>query len=465
MRILLQFSGQFFILLLISLFFSQCVKEEGDLNIKPLFENPTNYSNEIALSWNAQMQDLERYTPGYKSPIAARTLAYTNLAAYESIVQAMPNEFNSIADKYLQILMPKIQPKESYFWPVVMNSAYKFSIQHYYKTAPIEQQLQVIQLYDKLHKEYSAQIDPSIIARSIEFGQSIASTIYEWSKTDVVGSEAYRNITDPNYVLPLGEGFYKPTYPDFLAPILPNWGNVRNFVSKGASLDIPAPFEYSTDPQSPMYKQAKYVRDLTESIRDNKQSEEYWMAEFWSDDFSTVTFTPAGRWAAIAGQVIKQENSNMADAAMIYAKVSIALCDAGIGAWQNKYKYNVLRPVDYIRANIDANWNTILTPDLLGKYYTPQDPSYPSEHATYGAATAGVLAEIFGDQYTLTDRCHEGRLEFRSDPRTFYSFSSMAKEVAYSRMPLGVHLQEDGDAGLLLGAQIAVEVNKMQFKK
>jgi len=50
MRNLLQFSGQFFILLLISLIFSQCVKEEGDLNIKPLFENPSNYSNEIALS-------------------------------------------------------------------------------------------------------------------------------------------------------------------------------------------------------------------------------------------------------------------------------------------------------------------------------------------------------------------------------------------------------------------------------
>ena len=114
---------------------------------------------------------------------------------------------------------------------------------------------------------------------------------------------------------------------------------------------------------------------------------------------------------------------------------------------------------------MDPSWNTILTPDQLGVFYTPQHPSYPSEHASFAAAAAGVLADIFGNQYKITDRCHEGRLDFRSDPRTFYKFTDMAEENAFSRIPLGVHYENDGKAGLELGYKIAVKVNQIHFKK
>jgi hypothetical protein len=70
----------------------------------------------------------------------------------------------------------------------------------------------------------------------------------------------------------------------------------------------------------------------------------------------------AGRWDAIATQIIIQENLSLAEAATLYAKVSLALSDAAVGCWNNKFKYNVERPVDYIRANIESDWNTMMKP-------------------------------------------------------------------------------------------------------
>ncbi len=452
-------------LLVVTVIFSRCGKEEPNSGIAPVYNDATSFDNEVATEWNKQMLEMERYTDGYKCPVAARSLAYINLAGYESIVPGMTDQYNSIADKYLQILIPSILSEESYVWPIVMNSCYKHSVQKFYPTAPQIQQLHVMRLYETLHKKYSEKVDPAIVERSMEYGELVANTIFDWSKLDVAGDAAYLKNTDPSYIPPSGDGKWQPTYPDYSPAVLPHWGNLRVFAATLSDFDIPTPFEYSTDDQSAMFQQSKYVHDLTESIRNNPQTDNYWIAEFWSDDFAYLTFTPAGRWTAIATQVIKNENSNLADAAMIYAKVSMALCDAGIGSWNNKYKYNVMRPVDYIRSNMDPEWNTIMTPYVKGKYYTPATPSYPSEHAAFGAATAGVLASIFGDQYKITDRCHEGRLEFRSEPRTFYSFGEMANEVAYSRLPLGVHFEEDATAGLSLGYKIAARVNQWQFKK
>lgn len=461
----LHLTSRIFFFLIVSLLFTQCSKEEGNQDIDPVFNDATSLSHEVATEWNKQMLEMERYTEGYKSPVAARSLAYINLAAYESIVPGMSDKYNSIAGQYMDVQMPFILKDQSYVWPIVMNSCYKKSLQNFYPTAPYIHQLHVMRLYENLHKKYSAKVEPSIVERSMLYGELIASKVFQWSQEDVAGDKAYLKNTDPTYVPPTGDGMWKPTFPDYAAPVLPHWGNIRVFSAEVSDFEIPAPMEYSTESTSTMFKQSKYVHDLTEAIRNKPQEENYWIAEFWSDDFSNITFTPAGRWTAIAMQVINNENSNLADAAMIYAKVSIALCDAGIGCWKNKYKYNVMRPVDYIRSNMDAGWNTILSPDITNNYYTPAAPSYPSEHATFGAATAGVLASIFGNQYKLTDRCHEGRLEFRSDPRTFYSFSDIAEEAAYSRLPLGVHYESDATAGLTLGNKIAARVNKMQFKK
>jgi len=136
--------------------------------------------------------------------------------------------------------------------------------------------------------------------------------------------------------------------------------------------------------------------------------------------------------------------------------------DANVSAWDDKYTYNTERPSTYIHEYINENFETNLARLVIVP--NPSFPSYPSGHATFASAAAGVFIDQFGtDAINFTDRSHEGRVEFRGDARTFRSFTEMAYENAYSRVPLGVHIQADADEGLRLGYEIANAVNGMSL--
>ena len=142
----------------------------------------------------------------------------------------------------------------------------------------------------------------------------------------------------------------------------------------------------------------------------------------------------------------------------------MALSDAGVRCWDEKYRFNYLRPIDYIHKVMgETDWNTIMCPDGSGQFFTPNFPTYPSGHATFGAAAAEVLQDIYGSYFPFTDRCHEDRTEFIGTPRSYNSFIEMAEENAYSRVPIGVHFRMDSEAGVDLGRKIGREVNKLKW--
>lgn len=465
MHKILLISSKFLLLFAFIGISTKCTVSNPDNIENPLFVNGTQLDYDVATSWNSVLNNLERYTANYKSPIAARSMAYINLAAYESIVPGMSDRYNSIAGNYLGLTLPTIDAEKSYMWPIVMNSCYKYCVQKFYPTAPESQQAEVTATYNRLLLKYSESASQEIIIRSTEFGRQMGEFFYNWSKEDTVGDKAYLNINNASYTPPAGLGNWQPTLPDFSPAVLPDWAGVRTFASSKEDFSISEPMSYDTDASSFMYKQMNYIRKKVNYIKANPDNEGYWIAQFWSDDFSPLTFTPAGRWDAIATQIIIQENLSLAEAATLYAKVSLALSDAAVGCWNNKFKYNVERPVDYIRANIESDWNTMMKPGLEDTYHSPATPAYPSEHATYGAAVATVLTSIFGDQYKFTDRCHEGRTEFKGEPRTFYRFEDVANECGYSRIQIGVCSQQDVDAGLQLGNQVGRKINSLQFEK
>jgi hypothetical protein len=105
-----------------------------------------------------------------------------------------------------------------------------------------------------------------------------------------------------------------------------------------------------------------------------------------------------------------------------------------------------------------------MCPDGSGGYYTPNFPTYPSGHATFSGAAAVILENSFGSEFRFTDRSHEGRKEFRGNPRSFHSFKEMAEENAYSRVPLGVHFRVDSEAGLDLGSRIGSRILSLPWK-
>lgn len=425
----------------------------------------SSFDSEVVLKWNELLLEVERFTPGYLPPVSARAFAYIGLAAYETVVPGMP-EYRSLANvHYNQLQLPVPDQRIAYHYPAALNTAYATIITKMYPTAPAAQLTQIITLQNFFNQKFESEVSPEVMEHSVKWGESIANTVYNWSKTDLAGHEGFLHNTDPNYVPPSGPGRWQPTFPNFGAALLPHWGDVRTFAATPDDR-CPDPLPYSTDESSEFYVQAKETENKINLIKQGLNYEDRWIAEFWSDDCPALTFSPAGRWIAIASQAIENTSADLAKAVVVNAKVGMAVCDAGIRAWGEKYRFNLLRPVDYIRNDLGhPNWNSIMCPDGSGQYFTPAFPTYPSGHGTFGGAAAEVLTAEFGHHYAMTDNCHKDRTEFIGTPRSFQSFYDMATENAYSRLPIGVHFRMDSDAALDLGYTVGRRVNDLPWKK
>lgn len=423
------------------------------------------FSHEVALQWNEFYLEIERYTPGYRPPVSGRTAGYIGLAAYEAVVNGMKQDYNSLGSEFPGLSLPAFQSDEEYHWPTCLNAAYASIFTSFFPTAPSAQLSKISALEASFNSQFSAEVSQAVFNRSYNYGKAVAAAVYQWSKTDAIGHEGYLNNNDPSYVPPTGTGLWQPTYPNYAPALLPHWGEARTFAANGSDVVAP-PLGYSENPTSDLYKQAEDVLDVVNAIKAGSEDEQKWIADFWSDDCPILTFTPAGRWIAVANQVIESQNVSLDKAVYTYAKLGMGLNDAGVRCWHEKYRFNIERPIDYIhRVMGQNNWNTIMCPDGSGNYFTPPFPAYPSGHATFGAVAAEILSNIYGDQYAMTDECHKGRTEFRGEPRSFTSFNKMAEENAYSRIPIGVHFKMDADAGLQLGYGIGYKVNNLPWEK
>ncbi len=442
--------------LFFSLIVTSCNPDEPISSIDN--SSAASFDSEVPLAWNALYLDIERFTPGYRPPVSARTSGYIGLAAYECVQPGMPGGYNSLRGYFPGLSIPGPEPGEAYHWALALTATYERMFELMMPDAPAEHLFQIYSLRTDLFLKYQQEVSPATYSRSIAYGTAVAEAVFEWSATDAAGHEAFRRNADPDYVPPAGPGLWQPTFPDFLPGLLPYWENVRTFAADGSEV-CPDPLPYSEDPGSAIYQQALEVLQQCAIAKADPQSEQRWIGDFWSDDCPILTFTPSGRWVAITNQVIEGQNPALPLALEAYAKVGFALADSGVRCWAEKYRFNYQRPIDYIRQVMgDSDWNTVMCPDGSGLFFTPNFPAYPSGHATFGAAAAVVLADMFGEDYAMTDRCHEGRTEFNGSPRSFENFFEMAEENGVSRIPLGVHFRMDSDAGLELGYEIGAKV-------
>ncbi len=425
----------------------------------------SNYDANIALGWNKIYLALERYTTGYRPPVSARASGYIGLAAYEACVSGMTNGYQSLAPNYKNLVLPIIDKTKEYHWPIVLNACYARNMRLFFPTAPLAQAQLIQSLEEEVNKGLKPKMSKEIFDRSVAYGQKVADAIFAYSSTDVIGHNAYLNPTDKNYPDGTKAGEWKRTSPDFSNPLLPKWGQCRTMVIAPNDMTIAAPLAYSEDADSKYYAQGKEVQDVVNKIKAGKDYEGRWIADFWSDDCAGLTVTPAGRWIAIMNQVVEEQKPDLQKAVVAYAKMGIALCDASIACWHQKYFWKVERPQSYIQRVLgDKNWNSVMCVSAgVGK--TPPFPAYPSGHSTFGAAAAEVLAATFGANYAMTDKTHANRIEFIGRPRAFKSFYAMAEENAYSRIPIGVHFRMDCTEGLALGTRVGKKVNAMAWKK
>lgn len=440
------------------------------------------YDNQVFLAWNDKFLELDRYANGNRPGTGPRALAYLGLSAYESVVAGMP-EYNSISSQYAGLNLPQAEAGKEYYWPACINESYAYLMRRFFS----QMENSYPNLYGSmehlrgvLHDEYAGKTTPEILERSEAFGRAVAVAVYEWEKLDVAGHDAFLNAQPAGYHPPAGPGLWQPTWPDYGAAMFPYWGDVRRFAMHETDLLAKQPLPYSEDEHSPFYTQALETYNTVNNIVQNGVNayEDRWKAEFWSDDILNLTFGPPPRLMAVANQVVQIENLDLARSAELYAKLGMALSDAGVAVWKSKYVYNVERPISFIRRVIAqkypeaANWKTILNNPINGfQGITPAFPAYPSGHSGFGGAGGKILSSFFEyttehpGTYSFTDLCHKDRYEFIGTPRTFTSFKELANEDAYSRIPLGVHFRMDCDEGVRLGELAAQRVLELPWKK
>ena len=120
----------------------------------------------------------------------------------------------------------------------------------------------------------------------------------------------------------------------------------------------------------------------------------------------------------------------------------------------NGCRYNLLRPVTYIQAFIDADWLPILV--------TPPFPEYTSGHSVQSGAAAQVLTDLFGRRFAFVDRTHEDR---GLPARSFVSFFQAAREAAISRLYGGIHYRPAIVRGLEQGRCVGQAVSSLEFRR
>jgi len=392
----------------------------------------------ILTGWMELHCKMVRSAKGIAHVAYSRHFVYTAIAAYESVMhgnrlyRSLGNQLNGLSN------LPA--PKEKIAWAASLNAAYADMLRNFYGSFPacnsridsMEQAQQKKLLANKL-----VQKD---MDRSAEYGKAIAKIIIQWSETD--------NSNSTKEYIPLkGEGVWIPSG----KPAAPFWAENRTMTKDLFSVcSLTAPF-YSADTSMDFYKMANEVYTVSIALSPSERA----TALYWDDSPDGKYMTVYGHWTSILCGLIKQRHLSLTEATEAYAKMSIAMYEASILAWKDKYQYNVMRPITYIQQHINKPWMPLIS--------TPPHPEFPAAHATLSNAAATALRSLFGRQCSVTDNSYVG---IGMKERSYASLQDVAKEAGISRLYGGIHYRYSIEQGLVLGAAAAKHVNEfLHFRK
>ena len=388
--------------------------------------------------------------------IASRNYAYANIAAYECIVAGDPN-FISLAGQINHLPeMPK--PETGKQIDFHLAALFAFTKVGNAVTFP---EGSMMGYYDELKRMAdSTGMPESELSNTIGFSDTIAAAILKWSKNDNYAQTR----SAEKYTVTNEEGRWIPTPPMYGQAVEPHWREIRCMVMDSCSQFMPPrPPKFDVkDKNSEYYKAMMQIKNIGDSLNDEQKN----IADFWDDNpfklnvsghvmFATKKFSPAGHWMNIVGIAAEKAKADFSTTVAAYAETSIALFDAFISCWDEKYRSNFIRPETAINRYVDQEWRPFIQ--------TPPFPSYTAGHATISAAAAEAMTNWFGDHLSFTDT---SSLEFGIKSREITSFRNAAEEAAKSRMYGGIHYSFDVDEGNKCGRMLGdMIVQKLKFKK
>ena len=407
---------------------------------------------DVIRTWYRLGLELVRHTPTYSPPVASRAFAYIGVTAHEAFASGddalvtLAGQLNGLEP------VPDRAADATYDEAALLQAALSAVVAELFGNTGPTGQRAVAAITARLDERVAAGLDADVAARSTAYGRSLAAHVLAWSRDD--GGAVVENMGFPlSYVPKDGPQHWVPTslIAQQQAPLLPGWGDHRTFaMPDGRACGLPPPPDYSEAAGSAFHDEAMEVYRAVNTLTEEERA----IARFWSDD-PMLSPTPPGHWISIAMQALASEDATGRETAELLARLGIGLADAFIGCWEEKYEYDLVRPVTYIRRLIDPDWEPILI--------TPPFPEYPSGHSTQSGAAAVILTDHFGPAYSFEDATHE------SDgipPRRYGSFWEAAEEAGISRLYGGIHyraaIERGLDQGRCIGAYVSALVTRRQ---
>jgi hypothetical protein len=405
-----------------------------------------NYSPKLPQAWMTFSYNAVK-KQGWFALDASRLYAYAAITAYESMVNGIPGARS--LEYQIQGLskLPKPENGKTYDWGIVlchtMPQVLEAMMPTMVNTTKTEMEVMADQQFTTLQVENN--LSAEVIENSKAFADALAKAIIDWSATDNrVGLEqlsyvAPSRIGNPQYWdgTTLGQTF-----------MMPFWWTSRPFVINSYKIcPVEAPYIYSTDPASAYYKDVKEVYDA--SLDPDKVN----IGKFWANN-PGLSGTPAGSWLAIGNQLVDQQKLDLPTTLKMYVLLTIGTRDAFIACWYLKYKYNLQRPVTYIREVLGQTTWTSPVP-------TPPYPDYTSGTSTNAGISSEMLTRLFGNK-SFSDSQHEDK---GFGVRSFNSFKEAGREAYHSRIFGGVHMRRACELGFQQGECIGEYIwNNLKFK-
>jgi hypothetical protein len=300
---------------------------------------------------------------------------------------------------------------------------------------------------DSVIKLAAKKLSADIIDNTVQLVDSVVAHMIRYANTD-----GFRKLSGmKRYTPTTGDGYWQPTAPAFMSALEPYWGTLRSFALDSANQFKPErPADYSKDSGSIYFELLREVYVQGKAADKNKQE----IAMFWDCnpfalqqmghlEFGLKKISPGGHWMGITGIACVKAKASLEQTSYTHAITAIALADAFISCWDEKYRSNRVRPETGIKRLIDPLWQPLLQ--------TPPFPEYPSGHSVISAAAATVLTKIFGENFSYTD---DTEYEFGLAPRKFSSFKQAAEEAAISRLYGGIHYRDAIENGIKEGIAI-----------
>lgn len=347
-------------------------------------QDPILLWNEIALEANRNS-----HTNGQGEQLgptlSSRALAIVHLAMYDAYAGAVNDK------KKLPRYIDCPSPKSGVSAELAVSAAAHKTLSALYPSQTPFFDAVLAKPDDEKLDEYSRE--------AYKFGFSVAASILEDRKNDPgAASTVYKPAIGPGKHRPdpdnPTQGIYSPDY----GRLSKGFGISQRFeLAEPPGLDDEAYRKALVQVRGKGIK-PELMGALPADI-EARTPEETTIGIFWAYDGVANLGTPPRLYNQIIRKLALQRCNSVSDNARLFAFVNVAMADAGILAWEQKFKYELWRPVLGLRedqSESDPYWLPLGAPNTnrIAKNFTPPFPAYPSGHATFGAA-AFHIARLF----------------------------------------------------------------------